>query len=97
MERLDVMKKTKPKVKSHKKGMTEEEKRERVRAALLKKKSFEDRAIGLVTELLEPGLTAEWLRGVAPWLTQQYYTDGVEERTLARLCGYPLCDKVPEI
>ena len=74
--------------------LTEEEKRERVREALLRKKEFENRALGLVEQLLEPGITREWLVTVSAQLNQAYYTDAVEERSLSRLCGYPLCDKV---
>jgi len=85
------------KTKSKKPKLTEEEKRERIRDALLKKKSYEDKAIKLVEQMIEPGLSPDWLVDSASFLNKSYYTDGVEERALTGVCGYPLCDKIREV
>ena len=85
------------KAKFKKPKLTEEEKREKIRDALLKKKSYEDKAIKLVEQMIEPGLSPEWLVDSASFLNKSYYSDGVEERSLTGICGYPLCDKVREV
>jgi hypothetical protein len=74
--------------------LTESEKREQVRAALLKKKAFDDRALAIVERLLEPGVPDLRMVEVAASLDQRYYNDAVEERGLSCLCGYPPCHKV---
>jgi len=82
--------------KPKKNKLTEEEKREKIRTALLKKKSYEDKALKIVEQMIEPGLAPKWLLESALYLNKSYYSDGVEERALTRLCGYPLCDKTRE-
>jgi hypothetical protein len=84
-ERVKVKKKPK---------LTEAEKREQVREALLKKKAFEDRALAIVERLLEPGVPGHSMVEVAASLDQRYYNDVVEERGISSLCGYPPCHKV---
>ena len=71
------MKKTK-KVK-----ITEEEKREKIRVAMMKKKDLEKKTLVIVEQLLETGLSGSFLIEVAPSLNQNYYSDAVEERSLA--------------
>lgn len=83
----------KSKAKPKKPKLSEEEKREQVREALLHKKEYEKRAVEVVTALLETNISGSWLVSVAHQLGQAFYTDAVEERGLARLCGYPLCDQ----
>jgi len=73
--------------------LTEEEKREKVREALLKKKAYESRALAIVEQLLEPDINGEWLVNVSPHLSLSHYQDAVEERSLVKVCGYPLCNK----
>jgi len=73
--------------------LSEEEKREKVREALLKKKAYESRALAIVEQLLEPDIKGEWLVSVSPHLSLSHYQDAVEERSLVKVCGYPLCDK----
>jgi len=98
MNRVDILKpgsgKTKSKVKKPK--LTESEKREKIRDALLKKKSYEDHALKLVEQLLEVDLSPTWLINSATFLNKDYYSDGVEERAMTGVCGYPLCDKKRE-
>lgn len=65
--------KTSKSSKTKKPKLTEEEKRERVREALLKKKSFEDKALQLVEQLLETGLTPDFLIESAHVLNQGMY------------------------
>ena len=83
----------KSKAKPKKPKLSEEEKREQVREALLHKKEYERRAVEVVTALLETNISGSWLASVAHQLGQAFYTDAVEERGLAKLCGYPLCDQ----
>jgi len=73
--------------------LSEEEKREKVRETLLKKKAYETRALALVEQLLETNIKGEWLVSVSPQLSLSHYQDAVEERSLVKLCGYPLCDQ----
>ena len=40
--------------------LSEEEKREKVREALLKKKAYESRALAIVEQLLEPNITGNF-------------------------------------
>ena len=92
------MKSSKPSVKAKvkKPKLTEAEKREKIRDALLKKKCYEDRALELVEQLLEVKLSSSWLITSASFMNKSYYTDAVEERSLTGLCGYPLCDNKRE-
>ena len=80
------------KVKSKKVKISEEEKREKIRDALIKKKSFEEKALKIVEQMLETGLSADFILDSANFLNQEFYKDAVEERSLTGLCGYPLCD-----
>ena len=80
------------KVKNKKVKISDEEKREKIRDALMKKKSFEEKALKIVEEMLETGLSEEFLLNSANFLNQEFYKDAVEERSLTGLCGYPLCD-----
>jgi len=72
-------------------------KEKKIKAALLKKKAFEDKAVQIVEELCEENISAGWLIDAANYLNQNYYNDGVEERALTGMCGYPLCDKKREV
>ena len=70
------------KIKTKKNKISDEEKREKIKAALLKKKAFEDKAVQIVEELCEENISAGWLIDAANYLNQSYYNDGVEERAL---------------
>lgn len=63
--------------------ITEEEKREKIRIAMMKKKDLEKKTLVIVEQLLETGLSEPFLLEVASSLNQNYYSDAVEERSLA--------------
>ena len=56
---MEKPEKVKPKKKPK---LSEEEKREKVREALLKKKAYESRALAIVEQLLEPDINGNLLR-----------------------------------
>ena len=76
--------------------ITEEEKREKIRAAMIKKKDLEKKTLKIVEQLLETGLSESFLIDVSSSLNQNFYADAVEERSLAgkmiRLKEHPLFD-----
>ena len=80
------------KSKGKKPKISEEDKREKIRDALMKKKSFEEKALQLVEQMLEKKITSEALLESALILNQGFYQDAVEERSLTGVCGYPICD-----
>ena len=63
--------------------ITEEEKREKIRVAMMKKKDLEKKTLVIVEQLLETGLSESFLIEVSSSLNQNYYSDAVEERSLA--------------
>mgnify|MGYP001208991727 CR=1 FL=1 len=85
---------TNTRVKVKKPKISEEEKREKIRDALMKKKSFQENALRLVEQLMKPNITREILLQSASVLNQGFYQDCVEERSLTVVCGYPICDNV---
>ena len=68
--------------KSLKSKITEEEKREKIRAAMIKKKDLEKKTLKIVEQLLETGLTESFLIDISSSLNQNFYADAVEERSL---------------
>lgn len=78
--------------KSAGKGMSEDEKREAIRAGLVRKKGCEKRALDIVERMIETGVDKEWLRDSCPMINTNHYQDATEERAVSGLCGYPLCD-----
>ena len=92
--KLSNFRMTNTKVKVKKPKISEEEKREKIREALMKKKSFEENALRLVEKLMEPNISREFLLQSACVLNQGFYKDCVEERSLTGVCGYPICDNV---
>ena len=85
---------TNTRVKVKKPKISEEKKREKIRDALMKKKSFQENALRLVEQLMKPNITREILLQSASVLNQGFYQDCVEERSLTGVCGYPICDNV---
>ena len=69
--------------KTLKSKLTEEEKREKIRAAMIKKKDLEKETLKIVEQLLETGLSESFLIDVSSSLNQNFYADAVEERSLA--------------
>ena len=58
--------------KSAGKGMSEDEKREAIRAGLVRKKGCEKRALDIVERMIETGVDKEWLRDSvrnSPWFS----------------------------
>ena len=62
--------------------ITEEEKREKIRAAMIKKKDLEKKTLKIVEQLMETGVSESFLIDVSSSLNQNFYNDAVEERSL---------------
>ncbi|KFO84345.1 Putative RNA polymerase II subunit B1 CTD phosphatase RPAP2, partial [Buceros rhinoceros silvestris] len=60
-------------------------------AALRKKIEFEKKALSIVEQLLEENITEEFLLSSGKFITPSHYKDVVDERSIIKLCGYPLC------
>ncbi|KGL82916.1 Putative RNA polymerase II subunit B1 CTD phosphatase RPAP2, partial [Tinamus guttatus] len=60
-------------------------------AAIRKKIEFEKKALYTVEQLLEENITEEFLVNSGKLITPSHYKDIVDERSIIRLCGYPLC------
>ncbi|KAM9690871.1 putative RNA polymerase II subunit B1 CTD phosphatase RPAP2 isoform 1-T6 [Dama dama] len=60
-------------------------------AAIRKKIEFERKALHIVEQLLEENISAEFLRECGKFITPAHYSDVVDERSIIKLCGYPLC------
>ncbi|NXD78218.1 RPAP2 phosphatase, partial [Halcyon senegalensis] len=62
-------------------------------AAMRKKIEFEKKALRIVEQLLEEDITEEFLLNSGKFITPSHYKDIVDERSIIKLCGYPLCQK----
>ncbi|KAM9688102.1 putative RNA polymerase II subunit B1 CTD phosphatase RPAP2 isoform 2-T3 [Trichechus inunguis] len=62
-------------------------------AAVRKKIEFERKALCIVEQLLEENITEEFLKDCGMFITSAHYNDVVDERTISKLCGYPICQK----
>ncbi|XP_006831115.1 PREDICTED: putative RNA polymerase II subunit B1 CTD phosphatase RPAP2 [Chrysochloris asiatica] len=62
-------------------------------AAVRKKIEFERKALCIVEQLLEENITEEFLVECGKFITSAHYSDVVDERSISKLCGYPLCQK----
>ncbi|XP_076193839.1 putative RNA polymerase II subunit B1 CTD phosphatase RPAP2 [Aptenodytes patagonicus] len=60
-------------------------------AAMRKKIEFEKKALRIVEQLLEENITEEFLLNSGKFITPSHYKDIVDERSIIKLCGYPLC------
>ncbi|RMC08492.1 hypothetical protein DUI87_14737 [Hirundo rustica rustica] len=60
-------------------------------AALRKKIECEKKALSIVEQLLEEDITEEFLLNCGKCITPSHYKDVVDERSIIKLCGYPLC------
>ncbi|KAK4819670.1 hypothetical protein QYF61_009779, partial [Mycteria americana] len=60
-------------------------------AAMRKKIEFEKKALYIVEQLLEENITEEFLLNSGKFITPSHYKDIVDERSIIKLCGYPLC------
>ncbi|KAK7162792.1 hypothetical protein R3I93_006975 [Phoxinus phoxinus] len=70
----------------------EARRREAIKDALRQKLELERRALQVVERLVEEDkVTEQFLIDCAWYITSTNYKDTVEERSIAKLCGYPLC------
>nr|XP_020662810.1 putative RNA polymerase II subunit B1 CTD phosphatase RPAP2 isoform X3 [Pogona vitticeps] len=60
-------------------------------AAIRKKIECERKALQVVECLLEDGITEDFLLDCGKLITPAHYKDVVEERSIIKLCGYPIC------
>ncbi|KAK1339795.1 hypothetical protein QTO34_018352 [Cnephaeus nilssonii] len=58
-----------------------------------KKIEFERKALHIVEQLLEENITEEFLMECGKFIAPAHYSDVVDERSIIKLCGYPLCHK----
>ncbi|AWP13824.1 putative RNA polymerase II subunit B1 CTD phosphatase RPAP2 isoform 3 [Scophthalmus maximus] len=49
------------------------------------------RALKVVESLLEDSVAEDFLVDCAKFITRANYRDAVEERSIAKMCGYPIC------
>ncbi|XP_074545224.1 putative RNA polymerase II subunit B1 CTD phosphatase rpap2 [Halichoeres trimaculatus] len=76
------------------KALTAEEearRREVVKEKLREKLELEKRAVKVVERLLEDRVAEDFLIDCARLIAPANYKDVVEERSIAKLCGYPVC------
>nr|XP_029498096.1 putative RNA polymerase II subunit B1 CTD phosphatase rpap2 [Oncorhynchus nerka] len=69
----------------------EARRREAVRETLREKLDLEKRALQVVERLLEDSVADDFLVDCARLITAANYKDTVEERSIVKLCGYPVC------
>ncbi|XP_042284262.1 putative RNA polymerase II subunit B1 CTD phosphatase rpap2 [Thunnus maccoyii] len=69
----------------------EARRREEIREKLQEKLELEKRALQVVERLLEDSVADDFLVDCARFITSDNYKDAVEERSIAKLCGYPTC------
>ncbi|XP_048207920.1 putative RNA polymerase II subunit B1 CTD phosphatase RPAP2 isoform X2 [Perognathus longimembris pacificus] len=69
------------------------ERKAELEAAVKKKIEFERKALRIVEQLLEENITEEFLKECGKFITPAHYSDIVDERSIIKLCGYPLCQK----
>ncbi|XP_069795333.1 putative RNA polymerase II subunit B1 CTD phosphatase rpap2 isoform X2 [Narcine bancroftii] len=62
-----------------------------LQAALRKKQECEAKALQIVERLLEINVTEEFLLDCVKFITAAHYQDVVEERSIIKQCGYPVC------
>ncbi|KAL7842017.1 hypothetical protein SRHO_G00237060 [Serrasalmus rhombeus] len=69
----------------------EARRREVLKEALREKLELEQRALQVVERLLDDSVTEEFLVDCARMITSANYKDVVEERSIVKMCGYPVC------
>ncbi|XP_007641141.1 putative RNA polymerase II subunit B1 CTD phosphatase RPAP2 isoform X2 [Cricetulus griseus] len=67
--------------------------RAELETAVQRKVEFERKAMHIVEQLLEENITEEFLKECGMFITPAHYSDVVDERSIIKLCGYPLCQK----
>uniref|UniRef100_A0A4W4FI49 RNA polymerase II subunit B1 CTD phosphatase RPAP2 homolog n=2 Tax=Electrophorus electricus TaxID=8005 RepID=A0A4W4FI49_ELEEL len=72
--------------------------REALNETLREKVELERRALHVVERLLDSNVTEDFLIDCARLITPASYRDAVEERSIVKLCGYPICpNKLTEV
>uniref|UniRef100_A0A8C4EGE6 RNA polymerase II subunit B1 CTD phosphatase RPAP2 homolog n=1 Tax=Dicentrarchus labrax TaxID=13489 RepID=A0A8C4EGE6_DICLA len=69
----------------------EARRREVVKEKLREKLDLEKRAVKVVERLLEDRVAEDFLVDCARFITLANYKDAIEERFIAKMCGYPIC------
>ncbi|KAI3375126.1 hypothetical protein L3Q82_021640 [Scortum barcoo] len=65
--------------------------REVLKEKLREKLELEKKALKVVERLLEDSVSEDFLVDCAKFISPANYKDAVEERFIAKLCGYPIC------
>ncbi|XP_076463075.1 putative RNA polymerase II subunit B1 CTD phosphatase RPAP2 [Babylonia areolata] len=87
-------KKTKSRTKSadkDEKKAAEHQRKAEMETKIRDRVASEARAFDVVNRLIEPNITAEYLLQACQFIDHSHYEDVVEERSISRLCGYPVC------
>ncbi|XP_061588604.1 putative RNA polymerase II subunit B1 CTD phosphatase rpap2 [Cololabis saira] len=69
----------------------EAKRREQVKEQLMQQLELERRALKVVERLLEDSVAEDFLVDCAKFITTANYKDTVEERSILKCCGYPIC------
>ncbi|XP_015251569.1 PREDICTED: putative RNA polymerase II subunit B1 CTD phosphatase RPAP2 [Cyprinodon variegatus] len=69
----------------------EARRREEMKERLRERLEVERRALKVVERLLEDSVAEDFLVDCAKFITTANYKDAVEERFIAKFCGYPVC------
>ncbi|XP_056149001.1 putative RNA polymerase II subunit B1 CTD phosphatase rpap2 [Lampris incognitus] len=69
----------------------EAKRREALKQTLREKLELEKRALQVVERLLEESVAEDFLIDCAKLITSANYKDTIEERSIIKLCGYPVC------
>ncbi|KAM4605306.1 putative RNA polymerase II subunit B1 CTD phosphatase rpap2 [Polymixia lowei] len=81
------------------KNAEDEARREALKETLWDKLVLEKRALHMVECLLEDSVAEDFLVDCAKFIVPANYKDAIEERSIAKMCGYPVCpnklDKIP--
>ncbi|XP_063422878.1 putative RNA polymerase II subunit B1 CTD phosphatase RPAP2 [Mytilus trossulus] len=86
-------------VKGREKNMGKEEvnkqleKKKLLEAKIRKQVAFEEKAFRVVERLIENPITEEFLKDSCQFIAPHHYEDIVEERSITKTCGYPVCSK----
>ncbi|XP_063055346.1 putative RNA polymerase II subunit B1 CTD phosphatase rpap2 [Engraulis encrasicolus] len=88
---VTTKKPTKGKRASSKTDALEAKKREFLKEKLREKLEHERRALQVVERLLDSAVSEHILIQSARLITVDNYSDIIEERSIAKLCGYPIC------
>ncbi|XP_038649751.1 putative RNA polymerase II subunit B1 CTD phosphatase rpap2 isoform X2 [Scyliorhinus canicula] len=67
------------------------ERKAALQVALRKNRECETKALHIVEQLLEINVTEEFLLDCVKFITPVHYQDIVEERSIIKHCGYPIC------